>query len=670
MLTALPLRVRVLLIFAGLAAAVLAVIGLGLWVEWRRIAESGMPVEAAMDPIIQAGLIAGFGALGLITGVWFLFDRNVARPIETLAGGLRTGQSPDLAEARYLADLGPAARDAAEARARSAEALAEAVQAHAAELAREKTTMESILADFGAGAVMTDPGGRVVFYNASAARLLPGLALDRPLDRHIVPGAIEAAAARLATGAEATDLICMTSAGTRLSGRMRRIDDGILLILRDHAPDRPLPRDAMEALRRHAATLVPMLDALDGPIPPALAQAIRDEGQGLAGATRRLSAILDADATTARATLAELTAGLDAEADTPRLALLAEAGPMNALLRHLDQHLRQAGRPPRALIRPDDAGEVHLLLEWRGEPVPMDLLEGWLESSPDAGQPDLTGAEILAAHGTGIWPENGEGQGPQGTARLVLPLRLADGRDDSAGLTYDFALASRGAASSRLSDLTCVVFDTETTGLSPTEDRIVQIAGVRIARGRMTGERFETLVNPGRPIPPGATAVHHINDEMVADAPGMTAALGAFHHFAEDAVLIAHNAPFDMGLLRTAASETGAHFDNRVLDTVLLSAMVWGQAAVHTLDALTERLGITIPAEDRHTAMGDAVATAEAFLKLLSALEAKGIGRFEEAVTEARRYRRLIEDANQPATGGAARANAAGSGDQSSISGA
>lgn len=657
MLERLSLRLRVLLIFAGLAGAVLAAILFGLWVEARRLASAGVGLDAALDPMLQAGLIAGFGSLALITGVWFLFDRNVARPIESLAGGLRTGQAPDPEDARYLADLGPAARDAAEARAKAAEALAEAVQEHAAELVREKATLEAILADFGAGAVMTDAEGRVVFYNASAARLLPGLALDRKLERHIAPGALEAAAARLSAGTEATDFTCMTLDGARLAARMRRLEAGMLVILRDHARERPAPRDTLEALRRHAATLVPMLDALDGPIPPALAQAIRDEGQGLANATRRISEIMASDAPDTRAGLNELVTGLAAP-DLPPLVVQGEAGPLNALLRLLDTRLREDGRTPLLTVRSADPGEVQVLLSWHGATVPMDRLDHWLAEAPDAGQPDLSGNDILAAHGTGIWPEPGEAEGQ---AHLVLPLQIAEARGPEQGLTYDFALAARGAASTRLADLTCVVFDTETTGLEPT-DQIVQIAGVRIARGRLTGERFETLVNPGRPIPPASTKIHHISDEMVADAPDMAAALTAFHHFTEDTVLIAHNAPFDMGMLRRAAPETGAHFDNRVLDTVLLSAMVWGGSVPHTLDALTERLGIVIPPEDRHTAMGDTVATAEAFLRLIPALEAKGITRFEEAVAEARRHRRLIDDANDPAEDATK--------DQSSISGA
>ncbi|RNF33163.1 3'-5' exonuclease [Paracoccus methylarcula] len=641
------LRLRVLLVFAGLAFAVLAVIGLALWVEGRRLLGNGVAPSEALDPLLQAGVIAGFGVLALIAAIWFLFDRHFARPIDGLAGALRIGRIPDAGQARYLGDLGPAARDAAEARARNAEALSEAVADHAAELIREKARLESILSDFGAAAVMTDPGGRVVFYNASAARLLPGLALDRPIERHIAPGAIEAANARLTAGAEATDLACLTPDGLRLSGRMRRIEEDILLILRDRAPNRPLPHDVLETLRRHAATLVPMLDALDGPIPPALAQAIRDEGQGLARATRQLSETLAGDAPTARAGLNELVAGLEQAGDPPSLSVLAEAGSMNALLRRLDARLRDGGAQPVLRIHREDRAELHLRLEWQGEAVPMDRLERWLDEAPDPGQPDLSGAEILAAHGSGIWPETGD-SGP----RLVLPLQLAADRHDAPGLTYDFALAARGAASSRLADLTCVVFDTETTGLEPS-DRIVQIAGLRIARGRLTGERFETLVDPGRPIPPGASAVHGITDRMVADAPGMRGALTAFHHFAEDAVLVAHNAPFDMGMLRAAEPETGLHFDHRVLDTVLLSAMVWGGGVAHTLDALAERLDIVIPPDRRHSAMGDATATAEIFLRLIPALEAKGITRFEEVTAEARRHRRLIADANQRSISGA-----------------
>ncbi len=647
-LTALPLRLRVLLIFLGLAAGVAALFALGLYLAGQRLAASSIPfqgqaVPGASGALIVAGAVGVLGAGGLIIGVWYLFDRFVARPIEALAGGLRTGATLDLAEARYLADLGPAARATAEARARHAEALTAAIEEHAADLAQEKAMLESILSDFGAGAVMSDTAGRVVFYNASAARMLPGLALDRPLTRYIRAGAIAAARQRLATGVEATDLTCVTDSGTLLAGRLRMVNDGNLLILRDRPANLPPPHAALEALRRHSATLVPLLEDITGPIPEPLVGVIRAEARGLAHATRTLSEAIERTSPEAYASLRELSAGLVADDDLPMVEFLADAGAMNALLGRLAGQLAQSGRPARLSLAPvadPAAAEAHLVLTWQGAPLPMDILETWLSGDIDPEQRGLTGADLLAAHGTGIWTDEADGVG-----RLILPLTLAPGYRRGGGLTYDFALAQRGAASSRLADLTCVVFDTETTGLAP-DSRVVQIAGLRIARGRLTGERFDTLVNPGIPIPPGATAVHHITDDMVRDAPSMTAALTAFAHFTEGTVLVAHNAPFDMGILRNAALETGVHLDNRVLDTMLLSAMVYGETANHSLDGLTARLGITIPPEERHTAMGDTRATAEAFLRLVPALEAKGLARFEAVVTEGRKFRRVAADSN------------------------
>lgn len=623
------LRLRILALFAGLAVCVLLVAGLAMAV---------LALGASSDALIQAGMIVGFGVIGVVTALWWLFDQHLARPLERLAGALRTGQAPD-DTARFLGDLGPAARDAARARADADLALQQAIAAHAAEQQAEKSSLEAILADFGAGAVMTDAAGRVVFYNASAAGFLPGLALDRPLSGHLQTGALDAAQMRLRAGAGATDLTCLTTQGLRLACRLRQMPEGQLLILRDRPVERAAPRDMLEALRRHASALVPMLDALDGPIPPALAQAIRAEGQGLARTTRALSQIMAGDAPHATATLTEIAAGLPAE-DLPPVLFQADAAQMNALLHMLHRRLSETGHKALIGVQPDHEGQARLMLTWQGDPLAMDRLESWLKDAPDDAHPDASGDRILARHGTGIWAE---GQGDR--ARLVMPLTLARQTRQDSGVTYDFALAARGAASGRLADLTCVVFDTETTGLTD-RDAIVQIAGLRLARGRLTGERFDTLVHPGGPIPTASTAIHGITDAMIRDAPDLTAALTAFRHFCGDDVLVAHNAPFDMGFLRRAAGQTGAHFDNRVLDTVLLSAMVWGQSEDHSLDALTARLGITIPPQDRHTAMGDTAATAQAYLRLVPALGAKGIVTFQDVQQQARRHRRLIADAN------------------------
>jgi DNA polymerase-3 subunit epsilon len=219
-------------------------------------------------------------------------------------------------------------------------------------------------------------------------------------------------------------------------------------------------------------------------------------------------------------------------------------------------------------------------------------------------------------------------------------------------LTYDFALirseATKDQRSAALRSLTYVIFDTETTGLDPERDEIVQIGAVRVVNGRIVeGERYDTLVNPGRPIPPGSTKVHGISDDMVVSAPSVADAVAGFHAFARDAVLIAHNAPFDLAFLTRAARERGLAFDHPVLDTVLLSAVLFGGSATHTLDALAERLDVDIAGAHRHTAIGDAVATAQVFVGCLAMLEGRGFDSFGAVLSEVRKHARIVKDLNR-----------------------
>ncbi len=194
------------------------------------------------------------GSLGAITWVWLLFDQHVAQPIERLSGGLRTGTAPDPSEGRYLADLAPAAREAAEARARSAEALTAEVQRHAADVHRDRTMLEAILADIGAGVVMSDAKGRVIFYNAEAARLLPGLAMGRPLGPTLDPAALAEGCQRLEHGSEdEAGLICSLPDGRRIGGQLRQVEGGHVLLLRPRHDDGPAATDPRAAWRTISA---------------------------------------------------------------------------------------------------------------------------------------------------------------------------------------------------------------------------------------------------------------------------------------------------------------------------------------------------------------------------------------------------------------------------------
>jgi DNA polymerase-3 subunit epsilon len=101
-----------------------------------------------------------------------------------------------------------------------------------------------------------------------------------------------------------------------------------------------------------------------------------------------------------------------------------------------------------------------------------------------------------------------------------------------------------------------------------------------------------------------------------------------------------------MAFLRRAEGQIGLRFDMPILDTVLLSAVLYGRHEVHSLDALAHRLGITIPEEARHTALGDAVATADAFLRMMPMLRGRGLCTFGAVLAEVRRHGRLLRDLN------------------------
>jgi len=201
---------------------------------------------------------------------------------------------------------------------------------------------------------------------------------------------------------------------------------------------------------------------------------------------------------------------------------------------------------------------------------------------------------------------------------------------------YDFALLERPAAANvafdarALMDLDYVVFDTETTGLRPAADELVAIAGVRVVNGRIRqSEIFERLIDPGRPIPPASTRIHGITDIMITGKPPARIVLPQFHRFAKGAVLIAHNIAFDLAFLARKEAESGVIFDNPVLDTLLLSRFLDPGESDHSLDALTARLGVVIAG--RHTARGDAEATAAVFVLLLERLSQRGVTTFEAA---------------------------------------
>jgi DNA polymerase-3 subunit epsilon len=148
-------------------------------------------------------------------------------------------------------------------------------------------------------------------------------------------------------------------------------------------------------------------------------------------------------------------------------------------------------------------------------------------------------------------------------------------------------------------------------------------------------------VNPQRSIPEPSIAIHGIRPEMLVGQPTIADVLPAFHAFARDTVLVAHNAAFDMRFLQLKEAPTGIRFDQPVLDTLLLSALLHPNQESHALEAIALRLGVD--ATGRHAALRDAMVTAEVFLKLVPLLADKGIHTLGQAREAARKtyYARL-----------------------------
>lgn len=207
-------------------------------------------------------------------------------------------------------------------------------------------------------------------------------------------------------------------------------------------------------------------------------------------------------------------------------------------------------------------------------------------------------------------------------------------------VVYDFRLldldAGAAGADDDLRTLAYTVLDTETTGLDPRGgDAIVSMGAVRVDRARVREDDvFDRLVDPGRPIPAVATSVHGITDEMVAGRSTLSTVLGDLSRFSDDTVLVGHDIAFDLAFLRPAEARAAATLPARVLDILLLSAVLHpAEGENHSLDALARRYGV--PVLGRHTALGDALVTAEILVHMISELCAQGVTTYGEAVAAA-----------------------------------
>ena len=165
---------------------------------------------------------------------------------------------------------------------------------------------------------------------------------------------------------------------------------------------------------------------------------------------------------------------------------------------------------------------------------------------------------------------------------------------------------------------TFVVFDVETTGFSPIDDRIIEMGAVKIQDGKVI-DNFSEFTDPGFHIPYRITELTTIDDATVAGCPSFDNILDKFMDFCKDSVLVAHNAEFDISFIKSSMHRMGIHFDYEYIDTLELSRYLLPDLKKHKLDVLTSMFNINL--ENHHRAIDDATATGFVFLKLLDLLK-------------------------------------------------
>lgn len=570
----------------------------------------------------------------------------------------------------------------------------EAIAAATEKVETQKTQLATVLRDLHEGVIVCSLDHRILLYNARALALLRiggEIGLDRSLFRFMSRQPIQHAITGLTAhfaGEEYrvhpdrlnTPFVVATTDGRHmLQGRIGLILDanksasGYVLSFEDRTEDLAtigrrdrLLRDATEGLRAPMANLRAAAEILAGDVTMAV-----DEQNNFKTVVLQESCQLSSRLEQLAARYRDLIVDHWPMADiySPNLFHTLDRrmreqrdirvsivglpvwlrGDSYSLLELLDRLIVRVSRyvGQSAFEVEAVAGEYHVYVDvtWNGAAVPTYELDRWRTDTVEDALGGLSLEEILQRHRTDLWSLAADGD----RAQLRLPLRPPERQPDRLREDlperpefYDFDLAQRpaiaGALGSRpLTSLTYVAFDTETTGLKPLlGDEIVSIAGVRIVNGRiLTGESFERFVNPRRPIPAVSIRFHGITEAMVADKPPITVVLPQFRSFVGDAVLVAHNAAFDMKFLQQKEAESGVEFTGPVLDTLLLSAYLHDHTNRHTLDAMAARFGV--PVQGRHTAIGDSLVVAGVLIKMINLLAARGVVTLDDALAVSQR---------------------------------